>query len=1219
MVLKHSKVNQKKIVKIASTGVLCASMVLSGTLIGGMASADTATFTAKKYYSDFATYEELEDAGSEVSVAIASEGAVLLKNEKTALPLSSSEMRVSVFGSHSDNVLRAGGGAGGGSSARNKTLKNSLESAGFIMNPFLLGHYANEGNPSNESDPAALAAYEASFSSYDGAAIVVISRSGSEMSDITINGYTNKTEATAAPLPGYTSADETKLSLEKNERDLIKYIKDSGKFNKIVVLLNTPSAMDVTELEDDEAVNSILWIGLTGAEGVMAVGKILSGEVNPSGRTVDLYPATLDTDPTWFNVSNATHLKADTLVRDKNGDIYKIPNVSSGFGGAGPNYASLDYEEGIYLGYRFYETAGAEGLTALATTAISDGKNVYGKEKLTDLTGYIPEGKDAYYNRYNGVLYPFGYGLSYTKFDWTVKSAKTASIVDADKNEKITIEVEVKNSGSVAGKDVVQLYSNPEYYAGGIEKASANLVTFAKTKLLQPGETQTVKLSFTPFELASFDDIDANDNGFAGYELEAGEIKVNIGKNSHETVDTVIYTVAEATTNPAGVTHTATKGKTGIIWDKDPATGENIKAVFSQNDSFKTGTELNSQYSNTRRKGDVMAAGATALTFMSRNNWTGTFPTAPTANDLKFSDDAIAFLNSQQAYFAYQDKETDPWYKSEDDIPSTWTQAAERKDGDVASIQLYDMSGVPLDNAKWIEFMNQLTYGEMVNLISATGFQTIALDVIGKPKATDSDGASQLGQNSTNTYWPAAVVLGSTYNTDLAELYGNIVGNESIYTNRQGWYAPSMNIHRSPFSGRNFEYYSQDGVQGGIIAASVVKGVTAKGVVVFLKHLALNDQEQNRQLNGGVITWCSEQAMREIYLRPYELSVKLGGANGTMTSFNRIGIMPSASDYALYMDVINKEWGFDGYSITDMYAGGSNYWTGNIMARCGTGPLGTYSGKAVIEGVWDKDANVVKVPETYTVTKKTNDKGVEEWTYTASEKTVASYTQWFAVRNTAMRLLKVAADSNLMANGNRVPLNAYTEGTTVAIKGGWGTAAVPENRKELTGFAVGTKVENYSLALEKAQADKLQDGVAVSYAVTAGTLPAGLKLDAKTGVLSGTPTQAGEYDVTITATIAANHIFADKVVKFVVTGDDSSTLPGTSLEDKVSGIEGSVNDINGKIEDLQDAIDSLGGNTNNTSVENNDAFGIVSMVLSCISVAAIAAFAVYAFVFKKKN
>lgn len=330
-----------------------------------------------------------------------------------------------------------------------------------------------------------------------------------------------------------------------------------------------------------------------------------------------------------------------------------------------------------------------------------------------------------------------------------------------------------------------------------------------------------------------------------------------------------------------------------------------------------------------------MAAGATALTFMSRNNWTGTFPTAPTANDLKFSDDAIAFLNSQQAYFAYQDKETAPWYKSEDDIPSTWTQAAERKDGDVASIQLYDMSGVPLDNEKWIEFMNQLTYGEMVNLISATGFQTIALDVIGKPKATDSDGASQLGQNSTNTYWPAAVVLGSTYNTDLAELYGNIVGNESIYTNRQGWYAPSMNIHRSPFSGRNFEYYSQDGVQGGIIAASVVKGVTAKGVVVFLKHLALNDQEQNRQLNGGVITWCSEQAMREIYLRPYELSVKLGGANGTMTSFNRIGIMPSASDYALYMDVINKEWGFDGYSITDMYAGGSNYWAGFAVMIAG--------------------------------------------------------------------------------------------------------------------------------------------------------------------------------------------------------------------------------------------------------------------------------------------
>ncbi len=1179
----------------ASLGAIALGAVIGVSSVAASLRADATELTKKNYYTDFATFEEEQDAASELNIKIAGEGAVLLKN-RGALPLSGTERSISVFGEHSDNILQAGGGAGGGSSSRSKTLEDSLSSAGFKMNPMLKGYYKAHGNPSNETDPALLDGISSSFSAYGDAAIIVFSRTGSEMKDITIN---NKKDG----LPGHSNKEDHSLMLEDNERALVEYVKASGKFSKVIIVLNTPSPMEIAELEDDDAVSAILWIGLTGADGIMALGQVLNGEVNPSGRLVDVYAAKFDTEPTWFNVSDASNVGSSTYVTDKSGTIYEIPGVTGGrFGG--PNYASLDYEEGIYSGYKFFETAydlkvgDKTQLEALATTDVGGGKNVYGKTVVSSVSSYAPANDmagyaadDVYYNRYNGVLYPFGYGMSYTQFSWTLKSSDALTVTDSTKNDKITVEVEVENIGKVAGKDVVQLYSDPAYYQGGIEKATANLVTYAKTKLLQPGEKQTVKLTFTAFDLASFDDVDANGNGFKGYELEAGAHKLYVSKNSHEVAETVTLTVANSGTG-AVMTKAATKGANGIAWKNDPTTGAEITALFSQDDKIKDEKGVfNNQYSNTRRTAEVMAEGGEALEFMSRANFAGTFPTAPTAKDVMFSDDAINFLNNQRSYNSYLDKTTDKWYKAS--VPEGWTQAAERKDGDVAAIQLYDMAGVPLTDAKWTTFMNQLTFDEMKKLISATGFNTGAIDVIGKIKQTDADGAGQL---SKGTFWVGAVLLASTWNVELAEMQGIMVGNESLFQNVQGWYGPSMNTHRSPFSGRNFEYYSQDGVQAAKIAAAVVKGAQSKGVVTYIKHFALNDQEQNRQINGGVITWCSEQAMRENYLKPFEAAIKEGGANATMGSFNRIGMMPSVNFYDFYVSLTTDEWGFIGYSVTDMYAGGNAYWPGNIMVRTGTGPLGTYSGKQVIEGVWSVEKNNVLVPAS-----------AEE-----GATLVESATQYYAIRNTAMRLLYVAANCNLLGNGNKLPLSAFADGTQPEIKGGWGSTGQKEIRKEMTGYKKGTALKNVTIALTAEQSAKLQGGAKVTYSVASGTLPAGLKYNATTGALTGTPTESGEFNITFRATID-NYITSDRLVKFVIEGDEAPVIDeNKELKDKISELEKAQeelkNTVGAKDEDikaLQDKIakleEEIKNVSNNTSTSGgsgcNGSIGLSSVAI----------------------
>jgi beta-glucosidase len=564
--------------------------------------------------------------------------------------------------------------------------------------------------------------------------------------------------------------------------------------------------------------------------------------------------------------------------------------------------------------------------------------------------------------------------------------------------------------------------------------------------------------------LASFDDVDANGNGFAGYELEAGKVTMSLRSDSHTVKDncTVDYTVDQSDTK-------ATKGSTGLEFATDSTTNTEIKAWFSQDDEY-----------NTRRTASVMQTAASALTFTSRADLVATFPKAPTAADRTFNDDTVAYLLGEEYDYSYEDKETDPWYKSS--VPSNWTQATEeeakaRKDGKCTT-QLVDMAGVDYDDAKWDEFMNQLTYSELVTLASNGQFQTAALASIGKDQATDKDGPAQL---ANGTSWVCEVNIASTWNVDLAYQQGVMVGNDSLYQGVQGWYGPGADIHRNANSGRNFEYYSQDGVQGGKIAAAVVKGARSKGVHVYIKHFAMNDQETNRY---NVCTWATEQSIREIYLKTFELAVKEGGADGTMSAFNRIGLN-SAANYRLYQNILRNEWGFTGASVTDMYGtDGTTYYpaaTGNDLVRCFIIPLGSYktAGRKP-DGTWDATAR--------------DGKGCVTVDTSATDTTqVVSYTQYYAVRETAKTVLYNAVRTNLMKNGV----------DTTALKGD--TTLTAEVSKS---FSTSVAVDNKAL----------NGGTAV-YEVTSGALPDGITLDSSTGAISGSATEIGEYNFTVTLTV----------------------------------------------------------------------------------------------------
>ena len=1074
--------------KIKSCFFLLSPTLLAMTLASFKA-APISEETAKRFYVDYDTHEEEMVDAKKLNIEMAEESSILMKNNNNVLPFDSRVKNVSVFGHAGYDYRSGGGGSGSSGTDEDATITNSLEQAGLKVNPKLMdfnrdwaenhavvsgsGWFASKSV--SEMPTSFLEPVEGTYQLYHDAAIVVISRPGSEFSD-------NKQYDVA----GHKNPQDHILMLEDNEKAMINYVKEQG-FDKVVVVVNSASPMELGELVTGDLadkVDSILWIGFTGQNGIMALGDVLSGKSEPSGRTVDIYPADFKKDPTWNNFSDGsqvdTQVQADgtlktttkSYILGPDGNDYKgwgsAKNADGTLKNDGTQYAEVSYEEGIYVGYRYYETR--------ATTE-TEGEKWY-KEN---------------------VVFPFGYGLSYTNFEYELVSARSGgAITSAD--QAIDVKVKVTNTGKRAGKDVVQLYYESDYTSGGIEKASTNMADFAKTKLLNPGESETLTLSLKARDMADFDYNDANGNGFQGYELEAGNYKLSVKSDSHTVLtDTngameITYTVAQA----AG--DTATKGKTGIKVDKSNKTGKEIKAWFSQDDEY-----------NSNKKGVTVADKTTkaGIKYMSRADFEGTFPTAPTKEDLTYNKESLDFLDGQNEDYAYEDKETDPWYVKASDIPSSWSQLtdAEAKAKPTAKdrgVDLNSMIGKSLDDKGWDNILNNLSWEEMSAYLVGNSRKMNAIPGIGKLAEVDNDGPAQLkgGSKGSGVAWVSEVNVASTYNKELAHRQGVMVGNDGLFVGVNGWYGPATDTHRSPLSGRNFEYYSQDGVQGGKIAAEVIKGAQSKGMHVYLKHFALNDQEMNRGTSGGVITYCNEQAMRQIYLKSFELCFTEANCNGTMSAFNRIGLSKSVN-YRLYKNILVDEWGFQGVSDSDI---GGNVQTMYNFVRNGVYPMGTPSKTGyLLEGSYDKATNMVYVAANATE-------------YANKQHTLASPTQWSAVRDTVKRSLWTYCNTSGIQNGVKVD----------EIKGD----------ATLTG-AVGDAI-NKDLSVS---AEKTNNAKEVRYSLSSGSLPSGVTF--ANGKLTGTPTSSGTYTFGVKVTIDG---WIEKEVEYTLTIASAFSLAKTTTK-----------------------------------------------------------------------
>lgn len=758
--------------------------------------------------------EENVASATQLCEDIADEGIVLLDNDGT-LPMAKNS-KLNVFGWASTNPCYGGTGSGALSDAYpTVTLLEGLTNAGFELNTELSDFYTSYradrpvvGMFSQDwtlPEPEAAQYTDEMMNNakaFSDTAMVVITRVGGEGADLP----TDVSQVTYDAGHSYNDFEPGNhyLQLSKTEKDMIDLV--CKNFDKVVVVYNGANAMELGWVKDYSQIKSVVWCAGTGQSGFNALGSILCGDVNPSGRTIDTFVYDLTQTPTAnnfgnFNYTNMDEFKANSFGADT------IP-------------AFVNYVEGIYVGYKFYETAAAEGLIDYDKT----------------------------------VVYPFGRGLSYTTFTQTLNS-----VTEADGT--ITVDVTVTNTGSASGKEVVEVYYNPPYTNGGIEKASANLIGFAKTSELAPGASENVTVTFKAEDMASYDTY-----GKGCYVLEKGDYVISINADSHTVLDSKVYNVASDIVYDA-----SNKRESDVeVADNKFDFAEGNVTYLSRADGFANYAEA------TAAPADFELPAQAKATFYNNSNWN--------PEDFNNADDVA---------------------------PTT---------GAKNGLKLKDMVGVDYNDAQWDAFLDQLTVSDMDSLIALGGYQSAAVSSIGKVQAVDCDGPASINNNFTkqgSIGFPSAVMIAATWNDDLAYEFGVSIGKMADDMGVSGWYAPAMNIHRSAFAGRNFEYYSEDGVLSGIMAASAVQGAQEQGVYAFMKHFALNDQESKR--TEMLCTWSTEQAIREIYLKPFEKCVKNADCHAVMSAFNYIGTTYAGSCPELLIDVLRGEWGFVGMVLTDYY------------------------------------------------------------------------------------------------------------------------------------------------------------------------------------------------------------------------------------------------------------------------------------------------------------
>ncbi|BAF40392.1 beta-glucosidase-related glycosidase [Bifidobacterium adolescentis ATCC 15703] len=813
--------------------------------------------TITKYTLSDATVSKANELAKDVQ----SEAVTLLKNDDSNLPLSGK--KVNVFGWGSTNPVYGGTGSGSMSKQyKTVSLLDGMKQAGLKTNTELsklytdyrkdrpeVGMFAQDWTlpevPAKQySDKLVSDAKD-----FSDEAVVVLTRVGGEGADLPTDmkakGITYKNNS-----KDYDDFQkgESFLQLSKTERDMIDLV--TSNFKKVTLVYNGANTFQFDFLNDYPQIQSVVWCPPAGQTGFSALGEVLAGETNPSGKTSDTFLKDLTKSVSYNNFGKFEYTNmADKAAKYKGftgDDVTAIP----GF---------VNYSEGIYVGYKFYETASDEGLINYDDT----------------------------------VAFPFGYGLSYTSFDQKLDSVKY-------KGGKVTVTATVTNTGDKAGKDVVEAYYNPPYTDGGIEKASKNLAGFEKTKELQPGESQKVTVKFDDDDMASYDY-----KGAKAYVLEKGDYDISIQSDSHHVID-----------------HKAITVKDTVTYDSDSNTHNGDKTVATN------------QFDDVA--GDV--------TYLSRADHFANYKEATAApTNFKMSDKAKeTFYNNSN----YDPKKFD---KDSDKMPTT---------GAKNGLKLSDMYGKDYDDADWDKLLDQLTFDDMDNLIANGGYGTQALKSVGKIQLTDADGPASLNNNFTGVGsigFPASTAFACTWNKDLAKQFGEMIGDMAHDMHVAGWYAPAMNIHRNAFSGRTFEYFSEDSLLSGVMASSEISGAKSKGVYSFMKHFALNDQETKR--TEMLCTWTNEQAMREIYLKPFEMSVKEGGAQAVMSSFNYIGNTYAGADSALLQTVLRGEWGFKGFVLTD-YFGGYGYQNADQEVRAGNDSM--LATTKITNHITDKSATSVK-------------------------------------------------------------------------------------------------------------------------------------------------------------------------------------------------------------------------------------------------------------------